>query len=176
MKESTTPEEIEKTLAQLTSEMSESATLFFRYNRRLQNLTLGSVAGAIQIQNSALFQAYIRKDIEEQVEGFATEGKIASLNNYGPVSKMMIAHLNVAHFEAWAVTSEADVSGTPKLLGVLVVLNAGFRSAQSRPVLSRMLKEAGNYLYAHTNKITNNRNRSIRPPAAPNANASDLNS
>jgi len=174
VKTSTTPEEIEKTLAQLTSEMSESATLFFRYNRRLQNLTLGTVAGAIQIQNTALFQAYIRKDIEEQVEGFATEGKIASLNNYGPVSKMMIAHLNVAHFEAWAVTSEADVSGTPKLLGVLVVLNAGFRSAQSRPVLSRMLKEAGNYLYAHTNKITNNRNRSIRPPAAPISN--ELNS
>lgn len=165
VKNAGSPEEIEKILASLSSEMSESATLFFRYNRRLQNLTLGTAAGNIQIQNNALLQVYVRKDIEEQVEAFATEGKVASLNNYGPINKMIIAQLNVAHFEAWAVTSEADVSGTPRLVGVLVVLNAGFRSAQSRPILSRMLKEAGNYLYAQTNRI-GSRTRSIRPVAA----------
>jgi hypothetical protein len=162
VKSAQTPEQIEIILTQLSSEMSESATMFFRYNRRLQNLTLGTVAGNVKIQNNALLQAYVRKDIEEQVEAFATEGKVASLNNYGPVSKMMIAHMNVAHFEAWAVTSEADVSGTPKLVGVLVILNAGFRSAQSRPVLSKMLREAGNYLYAQTNKV-GSRTRSIKP-------------
>ena len=88
------------------------------------------------------------------------------------MSKMMIAHLNVAHFEAWAVTSEADVSGTPKLVGVLVILNAGFRSAQSRPVLSKMLRETGNYLFAQTNKV-GSKTRSIRPNAVNN---SELNS
>ncbi len=172
LKTSQSAEEIEKALAVLSSEMSESATLFFRYNRRLQNLTIGAVAGNVQIQNTTLLQAYIRKDIEEQVEAFATEGKVASLNNYGPVSKMMIAHLNVAHFEAWAVTSEPDVSGTPKLVGVLVILNAGFRSAQSRPVLSKMLRETGNYLFAQTNKV-GSKTRSIRPNAVNN---SELNS
>jgi hypothetical protein len=162
VKNAQSPEEIEKILASLSSEMSESSTLFFRYNRRLQNLTLGTVAGNIQIQNNALLQVYIRKDIEEQVEAFATEGKVASLNNYGPINKMIIAQLNVAHFEAWAITSESEVSGTPRLVGVLVILNAGFRSAQSRPVLSRMLRETGNYLYAQTNKI-GARTRSIKP-------------
>ena len=172
VKNAKSAEEIEKILASISSEMSESATMFFRYNRRLQNLTLGTVAGNIQIQNNNLLQAYIRKDIEEQVEAFAVEGKVASLNNYGPVSKMMIAHLNVAHFEAWAVTSEADVSVTPKLVGVLVILNAGFRSAQSRPVLSKMLRETGNYLYAQTNKISS-RPRSIKPSPSAKKSESD---
>ena len=162
VKEAAAPEAIERDLTRLTSEMSESPTLFFRYNRRLQNLTLGTVAGNLKVPNSALLQAYIRKDIEEQVEDFAKEGKVASLNNYGPVSKMMITHLNVAHYEAWAVTSEADVSETPKLVGVLVILNAGFRSAQSRPILSRMLREAGSYLYAQNNKV---RSRSKTAPS-----------
>ena len=171
LKTAKSPEEIEKILTNLSSEMSESATMFFRYNRRLQNLTLGTVAGNVQVQNNSLLQAYIRKDIEEQVEAFAVQGKVASLNNYGPVSKMMIAHMNVAHFESWAVTSESDISGTPKLVGVLVILNAGFRSAQSRPILSRMLREAGNYLYAQTNKI-GSRNRSIRPAINENSSLS----
>ncbi len=156
------PEEIEKVLVQLTSELSESPTLFFRYHKRLQNLVLSSVAGNVQVKSRNLFQAYIRKDIEEQIENFAKEGKVASLSNYGPMSKMMIAQLNVAHFEAWALTSEPDVSGTPQLVGVLVVLNAGYRSAQSRPILSKMLKEAGNHLFAQQNKIAP-RSRSIRP-------------
>jgi hypothetical protein len=163
--------QLEKALAQLSSEMSESPTMYFRYNRRLQNLTLGNVAGNLQLKSNNLFQAYIRKDIEEQVEAFAKEGKVASLSNYGPMSKMMITHLNVAHFEAWALTSDSEISGTPKLVGVLVVLNAGYRSAQSRPILSKMLKEAGNYLFAQTNKLSPKR-RSIRPSStiSPEAN------
>lgn len=171
VKQAKTPEEIEKALAQLSSEMSESPTMYFRYNRRLQNLTLGNVAGNLQVKSNNLFQAYIRKDIEEQVEAFAKEGKVASLSNYGPMSKMMITHLNVAHFEAWALTSDSEISGTPKLVGVLVVLNAGYRSAQSRPILSKMLKEAGNYLFAQTNKLSP-KSRSIRPSStiSPEAN------
>jgi hypothetical protein len=162
VKQATSSNEIEKTIAQLTSEMSESPTLFFRYNRRLQNLVLGTVAGQIQIGNPSLFQAYIRKDIEEQIENFASEGKVASLANYGPVNKMILNQLNIAHFEAWAITSDSEVSGTPKLVGVLVILNASFRSAQTRPILSRMLKETGNYLFATSSKITSRR-RSIKP-------------
>lgn len=156
------PEEIEKVLVQLSSEMSESPTLYFRYHKRLQNLVLSSIAGNVPVKNRNLFQAYIRKDIEEQIENFAKEGKVASLSNYGPMSKMMIAQLNIAHFEAWALTSEPEVSGSPQLVGVLVVLNAGYRSAQSRPILSKMLKEAGNHLFAHQNKIAP-KTRSIRP-------------
>ncbi len=166
IKQATSSDEIEAALTQLTSEISESPTLFFRYNRRLQNLTLGTVAGNIQIGNGNLFQAYVRKDIEEQIEAFAIEGKVAWLANYGPLNKMMITYLNVAHFEAWAITSDSEVSGTPKLVGVLVIMNASFRSAQTRPILSRMLKETGNYLFAMNSKVTP-RKRTIKPAVSP---------
>jgi hypothetical protein len=162
VKQSKSPEEIEAALVQLTSELSESPTLYFRYHRKLQNLTLSSVAGSVPVKSKSLFQAFVRKDIEEQIESFAKEGKVASLSNYGPMSKMLISQLNVAHFEAWALTSESEVSGTPQMVGVLVVLNAGYRSAQSRPILSKMLKESGNYLFAQNNRIAP-RARSIRP-------------
>lgn len=166
VKQAVTAEEIEKAITQLTSEMSESSALFLRYNRRLQNLTLGTVAGDIQIGNANLIQAYVRKDIEEQIESFASEGKVASLGNYGPISKVMLSHLNIAHFEAWAITSDSEVSGTPKLVGVLIILNASFRSAQTRPILSRMLKETGNYLFAMSSKVSA-RKRTIKSAINP---------
>ena len=153
LKNSYTLEAIEKELAQLSSELSESPVLYFRYHPRKQNLTLSSVAGQVQVPNYALMQAYVRKDIETQIETLANDGKVASITNYGPISKIMISNLNVAHFEAWAVTSDAEVSNGSKMVGVLVVLQAGFRSAQARPTLAKMIREAGNYIYAQNGKI-----------------------
>jgi hypothetical protein len=148
-----TLEGIEKELVQVSSEISESPVLYFRYHRRNQSLSLSAVAGDVKIANYSNMHAYIRKDIELQVEQMADEGKVASISNYGPMSKLIISHLNVAHFEAWAVTSHPEVSGKSKLVGVVVVLQAGMRSAQARPLIARILKDAGNYLYAQSNKI-----------------------
>jgi hypothetical protein len=148
-----TLEGVEKELVQVSSEISESPVLYFRYHRRNQSLTLASVAGDVKIQNYSNMQAYVRKDIELQVEQMADDGKVASISNYGPMSKLIISHLNVAHFEAWAVTSHPEVSSQSKLVGVIVVLQAGMRSAQARPLLARILRDAGNYLYAQSNKI-----------------------
>jgi hypothetical protein len=148
-----TIETIEKDLVQISSELSESPVLYFRYHRRHQNLTLSSVAGQVKVPNYTQMQAYVRKDIETQIENLANEGKVASITNYGPMSKIMISNLNVAHFEAWAVTSDAEISNGSKMVGVLVVMQAGFRSAQARPILAKILREAGNYIYAQNGKI-----------------------
>lgn len=148
-----TIEAVEKELVAVTSEIAESPILYFRYHRRNQNLTLSSVAGDVRIPNYSHMQAYVRKDIELQVEHMADDGKVASISNYGPMNKLINMHLNVAHFEAWGVTSEPSVSGQSRLVGVLVVLHAGMRSAQARPMLAKLLKGAGNYLYAQSNKI-----------------------
>ncbi|MBS1958870.1 MAG: hypothetical protein JST80_05290 [Bdellovibrionales bacterium] len=148
-----TLETIERELASVSSELTESPVLYFRYHRGTQNLNLASVAGEVQIPNYALMQAYVRKDIEQQVERLASEGRVASISNYGPMSKLMISNLNTAHFEAWVVNSDAETSGTAKMVGVLVILQAGFRSAQTRPVLANILKEAGSTLYAQTSKL-----------------------
>jgi hypothetical protein len=150
---SATLEGIEKDLVDLSAELTESPILYFRYQRRNQSLSLSAVAGEVRIPNYLEMQAYVRKDIEIQIEQLAEGGRIASLNNYGPIGKLMIGQLNVAHFEAWGVTSSPEVSGQAKMTGVLVVLQAGMRSAQVRPTLARVLGEAGNYLYARSNKL-----------------------
>jgi hypothetical protein len=153
IKKQYTPEAIEKELTQVSSELTESPVLYFRYHRQTQNLNLASVAGQVQIPNYALMQAYVRKDIEQQVERLANEGKVASVSNYGPISKLMMSNLNIAHFEAWVVNSDPETSGTSRMVGVLVILQAGFRSAQTRPILANIIKEAGNYLYAQNSKL-----------------------
>jgi len=146
-------EGVEKELVEICSEVSESAVLYFRYHRRNQNLTLSAVSGEVKIPNYSLMQAYVRKDIELQIEQMADNGKVASISNYGPVNKLINTHVNVHQFEAWGVTSHPEVSGQSKLVGVLVVLQAESQTAQSRPLLAKILKNAGNYLYAQSNKI-----------------------
>ncbi len=153
IKKSYTMEGIEQALTEISSELSDSPVLYFRYHRRNQALNLTSVTGEVKIPNHADMQAYVRKDIELQVEQLAEQGKVSSLTNYGPINKLIIANLNVAHFEAWGVTSSSEVSGQAKLVGVLVILQAGIKSAQSRPAIARALRESGNYLHAIGNKV-----------------------
>jgi hypothetical protein len=169
IKSNYTLETIERELAAVSSELTESPVLYFRYARQTQNLNLASVAGEVQIPNYALMQAYIRKDIEQQVERLASEGRVASIANYGPISKLMIANLNTAHFEAWVVNSDAEISGQARMVGVLVILQAGFRSAQTRPVLANILKEAGTYLFAQTSKLRPRRYDDTLVSQGPNA-------
>lgn len=157
-----TLEGIEKELVTLCAELTDSPVLYFRYQRRNQNLGLAAVAGEVRIPNHSQMQAYVRKDIELQVEQLSESGRIASLNNYGPMSKLMLGQLNVAHFEAWGVTSSPEVSGQSKMTGVLVVLQAGMKSAQVRPSLARVLAEAGNVLYARSNKLESRATRNTR--------------
>jgi hypothetical protein len=157
-----TLEGIEKELVTLCAELTDSPVLYFRYQRRNQNLSLAAVAGEVRIPNHSQMQAYVRKDIELQVEQLSESGRIASLNNYGPMSKLMLGQLNVAHFEAWGVTSSPEVSGQSKMTGVLVVMQAGMKSAQVRPSLARVLGEAGNVLYARSNKLESRATRNTR--------------
>jgi hypothetical protein len=153
VKSSFTLEAIEKDLTATSTELTESPVLYFRYERKLQNLTLTSVAGAVEVSNYSAMQAYVRKDIEQQIESLAKDGKIASITHYGPMMKLIMSNLNVSDFEAWAVTSDPEVSGKANLIGVIVVLQTGFKSSQGRPVLAKILREGGNYLSAQTNKI-----------------------
>jgi len=153
MQKAYTIEAIEKELVQASSELSNSPVLYFRYHRRSQTIHLAALAGQVQIPNYAHLQAYVRKDIEQQVETLAGEGKVASITHYGPISKLMIANLNIANYEAWTITSDPEVSGQSRLVGVLVVVQPIFTGPQSRPILAKVLREAGNYLYAQGNKL-----------------------
>ena len=146
-------ETIEKELVETCTALTESPTLFFRYHRLNQNLILTTVGGEVAIPNYSSMQAYVRKDIEQQVERLATEGKVASVTHYGPIHKLMLSNLNVAHYEAWAVTSEREISQGSKMVGILIVLQAGFKSSEVRPQLAKILKEAGSALQAQNSRI-----------------------
>ena len=95
----------------------------------------------------------MREDIEAQVEQLAEQGKVASVTNYGPMNKLIVSQMKATQFEAWGVTSSAEVSGQAKLVGVLVILKTGTQSIQARPAIAKVLRESGNYLYAISNKV-----------------------
>ena len=169
-----TLEGIERSLVQSVAHLTQCSILYFRYHRRSQNLSLTAVAGNSftgnsSVPNYTLMQAYVRKDIESQVESLADQGKVASITNYGPMSKLMISNLNVAHFEAWAVTSDPEVSEQSRWVGVVVVLQPGVKSAQARPAMAKLLRESGNFIYALSNKLRSNKQQPNqnheRPPA-----------
>jgi hypothetical protein len=124
-----------------------------RYQRQLQNLSLASVSGNLSVENWNTAQAYVRKDIELQVEQLSDSGKIASLTQYAPIKKLLQAIAPGRDFEAWALTSTPDVSLQSKLTGVLILMDPSSQSPQVRPLLAGLIKEIGNYLYAQGNRI-----------------------
>jgi hypothetical protein len=74
------------------------------------------------------------------------KGTFAALSDYGPLSRILLARLGVAHFEAWALTGYGHLgrqAGKPRLLGVLIILQAGLESAMRHDSLSRMMRTTG---------------------------------
>lgn len=153
LRKSYTAEGIEKELVNFCSELAGSPVLYFRYQRRTQSLSLGSVAGEVNIENYNDMQVYIRKDIELQVEQLAEQGKVAAVTNYAPLNKLIVSRLNMGQFGAWAVTTSSEISGLAKLVGVLVILQTGPKAAQAKPMIAKVLKESGNYLFAVMSKL-----------------------
>lgn len=153
---------IETELCDFASQLTESPVLFLRYYPRTQNLSLVAAAGDLKISNSAAMQVFVRKDIEQQITQFANQGKVASISNYAPLARMMISNLNIAHFEAWAVASDTSVDAYgSKMVGVLVILRAGFKSAQVRPLLAKAIRETGNNIHVQNNRIQISKEQSI---------------
>ncbi|MBU6154485.1 MAG: hypothetical protein KGP28_09310 [Bdellovibrionales bacterium] len=148
-----TQETVEKELVQTAASLSRGGAVYFRYQRRMQNLSYQNASCELKPENYHLLQAYVRKDIELQVEQLADSGKVASLTHYGPIKKIIQANFEGTKYEAWAVTSQPEVSLQSRMVGVLVLVNPDQTDASFRPVLARIMKEAGNYLYAHANKI-----------------------
>jgi hypothetical protein len=144
---------VEKELTDLTSQLVHGQVLYFRYQRGVQTLALTSVSAGVQIDNYQAMQAYVRKDIELQVEQLSDTGKIASLTHYAPVKKILQNHFQGKSFEAWAVTSTAEISQQAKLVGLLVVVDPNAKIPTARAMLAAILKDAGNALLVRGNKL-----------------------
>lgn len=153
---------LESELCEFASRLTESPVLYFRYYPRSQTFSLASAAGDVKITQASAMQVYVRRDIEQQVLQLANQGKVASLSNYGPLARMMISNLNVAHFEAWVVASDTTVDAYgAKMVGVLIVLRAGFKSAQVRPLLAKAIRETGNFVHLQNNRMIASKDNSI---------------
>ena len=148
-----TLEAVERELVTACADLTAGGVVYFRYQRRIQNLNLSSRSDGLKIDHDQSIQIYVRKDIELQVEQLADSGKVASLTHYAPIKKMISTGFQGRTYEAWAVTSTPEVSGQSKLVGVLVLIEPTAQTPQMRPLLAKMLKESGNYLYAQGNKL-----------------------
>ena len=163
-------ETVERELVLSCSELASGNVAYFRYQRRIQNLELTSRTGGLLVEHEASTRIYVRKDIELQVEQLADSGKVASLTHYAPVKKMISVSFKGRPYEAWAVTTTSDVSGQAKLVGVLILIDPVIQNPMVRPVLAKLLKEAGNYLYAQGNKLQP-KSRIAAPSRNPGRNA-----
>ena len=167
-----TVEAVERELVSACAGLIEGHAIYFRYQSKIQNLSAVSVSQDIPADPVRKAQIYVRKDIEEQVERFSASGKVASLTHYAPLKKVIQSHFEGAAYEAWAVTSSQEVSARSSMVGVLVLLHSGEVQANARPLLARILREAGNDLHVLGNKISPKRSRKdTGVPAAVSAGA-----
>ncbi len=156
-----TLETVEKELVRTASLLTKGGVVYFRYQRRMQNLSYQCASPDLKVENYHLLQAYVRKDIELQVEQLSDSGKVASLTHYAPIKKIIQTGFGGVKYEAWAVASQPEVSLQAKLVGLLVLIHPDQADSSYRAVLARVMKEAGNYLYAHGNKI---KSRNVTDP------------
>jgi hypothetical protein len=147
-------EAVEREMVSACAELIDGHAIYFRYQGKIQNLSAASISQDLPADPVLKAQVYVRKDIEQQVEQFSASGKVASLTHYAPLKKVIQSHFEGAAYEAWAVTSSQEMSGRSSMVGVLVLLHSGEVQANVRPLLARILREAGNYLHVLGNKIS----------------------
>ncbi len=157
----------ERIMSAMVSDLVDSPVLYFRYNTSTHQFQMTHSLGIDKMNESIKAPISVRPDIEASVLSLANQGKAAALTNYAPIQKAMIEGVNTAHFEAWAVTSGAEMNKRGStLIGLLVIQHSGFKSAEERPVLARILRLAANTIYGQRNKIRP-RTDATRPGANP---------
>lgn len=149
-------------LTYTSSEICDSPTIFLGFSESKKILNLQALSGfkKRQVPAPQSLQCPMDSATLGRIHSHAQSGKIASLSHYPALESEILREFGVAHFEAWALTSTQPIpyqkyiqspqnspffpspreSGTFKLLGVLVVLEAGVQSALNRRPMVQMLK------------------------------------
>ncbi len=140
------PKQVAERLVQTSSRLCNSPTLFFVFHEGIKTAVLQTHAGFGPGEAPVGMSFPIDQKILDQVQKEVAEGRSASLVEHAPLAHILMARLGVAHFEAWAVTGYSRLgraAGKSKLLGVLIVLQAGIDSASRHDSLSRMMRTTG---------------------------------
>lgn len=139
------PASISYKLTKTATQLCESPTLYFTYHDSMRLAVLHSDAG-FQGESPDGMSFPLGQEIMDRVIQADRNGEIASLADYGPLTKLVLARTGVAHFEAWALTGYGHLgrlSARPRLLGVLVILQAGVDSIARRESIARMIRTTG---------------------------------
>ncbi len=140
------PKSLASRLTAISAELCQSPTLFFKFNETLNSAVLEADAGFAPGDAPMAMNFVIEPEALAAVIHVTQQGQLASFSNYAPLSKMLMKRLGVAYFEAWAMTGFGSLgrqTGRPRLLGVLVILQAGVDSAAHFASLSHMLRTSG---------------------------------
>ena len=140
------PRQVATRLAQTASRLCSSPTLYFVHHENARVAVLQTTAGFESGEDPSGMSFNLDAPIQHRILECEKKGQIASLSDYGPLTKLCLARFGTAHFEAWPVTGFAHLgrqAERPRLLGVLVVLHAGVESRTRQDSLFRMMRATG---------------------------------
>jgi vacuolar-type H+-ATPase subunit H len=152
------------------SKITQSPSLFFHYHPGTRICLLREEAGFDAQSTPPPLSFPVDPYAQKQIAGFIKENKLASLAHYEPLIRVILQGLGIAHFEAWALTSPAQVSHNTlnegRLLGVAVILNAGVQSMTHRDLVTHLLNTMGSFYGNHRRIIPTQKSERKDPPLA----------
>ena len=140
------PKAIAYRLTATATRLCGSPTLFFNYHDSVKSAILHSDAGFDDGYTPAGMAFPLEPAVLARVRQADQRGEIASLSDYEPLAHLILARTGVAHFEAWALTGYGQLgrlAGKPRLLGILVILQAGSDTIAKNEAIGRMIRTTG---------------------------------
>lgn len=131
------PRIISERMVSVAARICKSPVLWFNHQESTKLGILAADAGFQpgDVPGSMTFP--ITAEVTSRMQEAESNGQQLSLTEYPPLSRAIMNRMGVAHFEAWPVSSRG------RLLGVLVILQAGIDSDKHRDSLGRMMRTAG---------------------------------
>ncbi len=146
------PQLIAQQMTQVATKLAQSPSLFFTYRSEVQAAILQSDAGFPSGEAPATMSFPLHSDTLQWILEGSKRGDFVSLSQYSPLGNILMARTGVAHYEAWPVTGYGPLgrqASYPRLLGILVILQAGVDTALHEASLKRMLRSTG-LIYENT--------------------------
>lgn len=140
------PKVVAAKLTQAATQLCGSPTLYFVHHEGLGSAILQSDAGfppgSAPVAMSFPMEPAMLLKIQEAAKG----GELINLCEYEPLARILMNRIGVAHFEAWPLSGFGHLgrqSGRPRILGILVILQAGVDSVTRHDSLCRMMRMTG---------------------------------
>ena len=131
-------------LAEVTSKVCKSPTLYFTYQEASR---LGILSADHGFENGDVPESMtfpITAEVSARLQQAESRNEILSLTEYPPLARAIMNRMGIAHFEAWPVTGkQAGPNGVIRLQGVLVILQPGVDSDLHRESIARMMRATG---------------------------------